>query len=305
MRADILRHDFTAMASTCDIQLAGDHAAAAAMAERAVAEVRRIEAKYSRYQPDSIISRINAGAGGAPVAIDAETGKLLDYADAVWRSSGGRFDISSGVLRRVWDFSSGRLPAQADIDAILPLIGWGKVERGDDWVRLPVPGMALDFGGLGKEYAVDCAADLCLAAGWRSGLINLGGDLRVLGPQPDGSLWRIGIRHPRRDGAVLATLALADGALASSGDYERFMDVDGRRYCHILDPRTGWPAGDWQSISVCASRCLVAGSVSTVGMLYGGKDGEDWLRALGAPTLAVRRDGGVLDLVTNAASAAT
>jgi thiamine biosynthesis lipoprotein len=277
---------FTAMASACEIQLAGDTASARAMANRAMTEVRRIEAKYSRYRPDSVVGRINAAAGGEPVSIDEETSKLLDYADAVWRSSGGRFDMTSGVLRRAWDFKSGRLPAQTQLDALLPLVGWDKVERGPGWVRLSEPGMELDFGGFGKEYAVDCAADLCAAAGWQHGLVNLGGDLRVLGPQADGSAWHIGIRHPRAADSVLATVALVEGALASSGDYERFMEVDGQRYCHILDPRTGWPVHGWQSVSVTASRCLVAGSISTVGMLHDLNDSERWLRGLGLPVLA-------------------
>lgn len=286
---------FTAMACGSELQLYGEWEASAAMAEQAIAEVRRIESKYSRYRADSVVGRINAAAGGEPVLVDDETARLLDYADAVWRSSGGRFDITSGVLRRAWDFKSGRLPDQTAIDALLPLIGWDKVERAAGWVRLPHPGMELDFGGFGKEYAVDCAADLCLAAGARSGLVNLGGDIRVLGPQPEGEPWRIGIRHPRRDGAVLASLALREGGLASSGDYERYLQADGRRYCHILDPRTGWPAQAWQSVSVVAGRCLVAGSISTVAMLHGRDEGEAWLAALGAPVLAVRADGSVFD----------
>ncbi|WP_374352560.1 FAD:protein FMN transferase [Chitinimonas sp.] len=297
--------NFTAMACRNEIMLAGSYDAASAMAEAVINEVRRIEAKYSRYRDDSVLSRINAAAGADPVQIDQETSKLLDYADAVWRSSHGRFDISSGVLRRAWDFRQARLPAQAQIDALLPLIGWDKIERGADWIRLPQAGMQLDFGGFGKEYAVDCAADLCEAAGWHSGFINLGGDLRVLGPQPDGSPWHIGIRHPRDAGAVLASIALADGALASSGDYERFVDVGGRRYCHILDARSGWPVQGWQSVSVLTPRCLVAGTVSTVAMLKGEAEGEPWLTQLGARVLAVRGDGSTFStFATQAAESA-
>jgi thiamine biosynthesis lipoprotein len=162
-------------------------------------------------------------------------------------------------------------------------------------VRLPEAGMELDIGRFAKEYAVDCAADLCLAAGCHSGLVNLGGDLRVLGPQPDGQPWRIGIRHPRQTGAVAAVVTLGEGALASSGDYERFMEVDGTRFCHILDPRSGWPVTAWQSVSVEASRCLVAGSVSTVAMLQQTDAGENWLRRLGVTAFAIRADGSVFD----------
>jgi len=289
------RFVFRAMACDNELQLVGDAAAAARMAEQVMAEVRRIEAKYSRYRADSVVARINGGAGGEPVTIDLETERLLDYAHAAWLQSGGRFDITSGVLRQVWDFRRARLPDDALLARALRRIGWDKVERGPGWVRLPEAGMELDFGGFGKEYAVDSTADLCLAAGWRQGLVNLGGDLRVLGPQADGRPWRICLRHPRAPEQVLATVLLSEGGLASSGDYERYMDVAGRRYCHILDPHSGYPSQGWQSVSVTATRCLLAGTVSTVAMLHDAAGGLDWLRRCGQPYLAVAVDGSVHD----------
>jgi thiamine biosynthesis lipoprotein len=127
--------------------------------------------------------------------------------------------------------------------------------------------MEIDFGGVGKEYAADRMATICAEHGIRHGLVNLGGDLRAIGPQHDGTAWRVGIRHPRRGGAALAGFDLATGALATSGDYERFIDVGGRRFSHILNPRTGMPAAHWQSISVVAPLCVVAGSCATIAML--------------------------------------
>ena len=129
--------------------------------------------------------------------------------------------------------------------------------------------MEIDFGGFGKEYAADRAAALLLERGLRHGYVNLGGDIRVFGPRADGSGWRLGIRHPRQDGAVLATLELAGGALTTSGDYERFIEVDGKRYCHVLDPRNGWPVQHWRSISVVGPTCVAAGSICTIAMLLG------------------------------------
>jgi thiamine biosynthesis lipoprotein len=129
--------------------------------------------------------------------------------------------------------------------------------------------MELDFGGIGKEYAADRAAGLLIAAGVRGGYVNLAGDLRVLGPRSDGRGWSLGIQHPRASGIAIAQVELRDGALATSGDYERYLEVGGRRYCHILDPRSGWPVQHWQSVSVIAPVCIAAGALSTIAMLMG------------------------------------
>jgi thiamine biosynthesis lipoprotein len=135
---------------------------------------------------------------------------------------------------------------------------------------LPLPGMELDFGGFGKEYAADRAATLLQEQGVKHGMVNLGGDIRLMGPRPDGRPWVIGIQHPRTPGTVMARMAVTEGALATSGDYERsFVDEDGRRYCHVLDPRTGWPVTAWRSVSVIAPACLAAGALTTIAMLKG------------------------------------
>lgn len=290
------RFGFYAMAAVNEVQVhAPDRRSAYAVASRAVAEVRRIERKYSRYRPDSVVSRINARAGGTPEAIDAETAQLLDYADACFRQSGGRFDPTSGVLRRAWRFDGGRVPERAQVEALLPLVGWERVEREPRAVRLPLPGMELDFGGFGKEYAVDRAALMLREAGVASAFVNLAGDLAILGPQPGAAPWRVGVRHPRRAQAILAALPVVSGALATSGDYERFIEADGVRHCHILDPRTGCSVRGFQSVTVHASSCLVAGSASTIAMLLGREEGLAWLGRLGLAYLAVLEDGTTVD----------
>jgi FAD:protein FMN transferase len=290
------RFTFRAMAADNEVQI---HSLDARMAERAAAsameEVMRIEAKYSRYRADSLVSRINAAAGGAPVAIDEETSKLLDFADACHRDSGGAFDITSGVLRCAWDFKSGRIPGDAQVRRCLPLIGWGRVERGGDTVRLPQRGMEIDFGGFGKEYAVDRAALLLQIGGAHNALVNLAGDLSILGAQPGDEPWRVGIRHPRKPGVALASLPVRSGGVATSGDYERYIEVDGERHCHVLDPRTGRSARGFQSVTVHASTCLVAGSASTIAMLKGREAGLEWLRSSGLGHFCVLEDGTVVD----------
>ena len=287
------RIPFKAMASACELVLAvDDEPEAQAMAGAAIAEVQRIEAKYSRYQPDSIVSRINAAAGGQAVACDEETWSLLNYADSLYQSSGALFDITSGVLRRAWNFYDHRLPAAADLEALRQLIGWRRVEREAQAVRLPEAGMELDFGGFGKEYAADRAGAVLAAKGLRHGYVNLAGDMRMLGPKPDGSPWMIGIQDPRDKTAILATIPVDRGGLATSGDYERFFELDGKRYCHILDPRSGQPVTHWRTVSVVAPLAVVAGNCATIAMLKQA-DGLAFLEACGMNYLAVDQSGTV------------
>ncbi len=279
---------FSAMSSVCEIRLEGDdEPMLAAAAQAAIDEVHRIEHKYSRYRADSIVSRINAAAGcGEPVPVDDETASLLDFAGQLHSLSDGLFDITSGVLRRVWDFKSGSPPDPEHLAAVLPLIGWGHVRRQGSSIELTRTGMEIDFGGFGKEYAADRAMAVLAASGQRHGFINLGGDIRVLGPRTDGRPWRFGIQHPRDVGDTIAAVDMVAGALATSGDYERFFEHEGRRYCHILDPRTGWPVESWASISVTAPACVAAGALSTIAMLKGSR-ALDFLSTQGATWLAV------------------
>jgi thiamine biosynthesis lipoprotein len=287
------RIPFKAMASACELVLAvDDEPEAQAMAAAAIAEVQRIEAKYSRYQPESIVSRINAAAGGQAVACDEETWSLLSYADSLYQSSDGLFDITSGVLRRAWNFYDHRLPASADLEALRQLIGWRRVEREGQAVRLPEAGMELDFGGFGKEYAADRAGAVLAAKGLHHGYVNLAGDMRMLGPKPDGSPWMIGIQDPRDKTAILATIPVDRGGLATSGDYERFFELDGKRYCHILDPRSGQPVTHWRTVSVVAPLAVVAGNCATIAMLKQ-SEGLAFLEACGMNYLAVDQSGTV------------
>ena len=289
---------FVAMASDCEVRLAGLSAVRAqSLAALAIAEVRRIETKYSRYRADSVVSQINAAAGnGEPITIDAETAQLLAFATQLFALSDGLFDATSGVLRQVWDFKSARRPSAEQLAELLPRIGWNHVQWNDQTAQLTRAGMELDFGGFGKEYAADRAATLLANEGAQHGLVNLGGDIRVIGPQEDGSPWLMGIRHPRaarQDDAVIASIPISSGALATSGDYERFFVEDEQRFCHILNPKTGWPAQHWQSISVIAPVCVAAGAMSTTAMLKG-PDAIAFLEGQGVSYLTIDASGQVL-----------
>ena len=289
-----LLFEFRAMGGPCSFHLRGDDDPQMERAARlAIAEVQRIEAKFSRYQEDSVVSRINRCAGADAVQVDDETRQLLTFADQLWQQSGGLFDITSGVLRRAWNFSTPVLPSAQNLNEALSLIGWDRVLVDGDQVRLADAGMEIDFGGFGKEYAADRAAVVLRESGVSNALINLGGDLHALG---DASVapWSIDIQHPRPPPAdplrSLARVSLTHGGLATSGDYERFIDIDGRRYCHILNPLTGWPISHHQSISVLAPNATAAGALTTIAMLK--EEGAiAWLEDQGVSYLAVRHDG--------------
>jgi FAD:protein FMN transferase len=284
---------FSVMASVNELQIWADTETGARRgADAAIADVRRIEAKYSRYRDDSIVTRINREAGNAEVPIDQETAALLRYADQCYLLSGGLFDITSGALRRAWDFrrTPPRLPTDAELEAAVSAIGWESVEWNEHAIRLPRAGMEIDFGGICKEYAADRMATLCLEHGLEHVLVNLAGDVRAAGPQPGDAPWRVGIRHPRQPDEIIANVDLVTGALATSGDYERFFEIDDHRYCHILNARTGCPVRYWQSVSVVAPLCVVAGSCSTIAMLLEA-GGEAFLDSQGVRYLAITHDG--------------
>lgn len=284
--------EFEAMGTVCQLRLcAGSEAGACAAARRAIDEVRRLEAKYSRYRADSIVSRINAAAGsGERIVVDAETAGLLDFADQLFEASEGLFDITSGILRRVWDFKATRVPSADEVAELLPDVGWSLADWDGETLALPRPGMELDFGGFAKEYAADRAANVLQEAGIHGGTVNLGGDVSLVGPHPNGVPWRIGIAHPRRTGEVIASIELTHGALATSGDYERAFVVGGRRYCHIIDPRTGWPVTHWQCVSVVGPACLASGALTTIAMLMG-EGAHAFLREQGVGFLTIDAHG--------------
>jgi len=274
---------FVAMASPCEVLIDDAPPSVARQVLDAVSsEAWRIERKFSRYRADSAVHKINESAGSETL-VDDETANLLDFAATLTRLSDGAFDITSGVLRKVWTFDGGdRVPSQEQIDAVLEAIGWHKVE----W-RRPVlqlrTGMQIDLGGIGKEYAVDSAAELVAKIAPRlSCLINFGGDVVVRSQRTNGRPWRVGIESYARAGAAERVVQLASGALATSGDSRRFVFHDGHRYSHILDARTGWPVRNApHSITVAADTCTQAGTITTLAMLKG-RDAEELLKASGA-----------------------
>ena len=265
---------FQAMASPCEILLEVEDAILATRLLRiAKLEALRIENKFSRYRTDNIIYQINH-ANGSPVILDAETAHLMDYASECYQLSEGRFDITSGVLRKVWNFDcSDNIPTDSQIKELMPYIGWQKVSWQAPTICLPA-GMEIDIGGIGKEYAVDRTALLLTEQTNESFLINFGGDIRASGPRRSGRGWHVGIEKSNGTNSPTPTadkaIEIKVGAIATSGDARRYLLKNNIRYSHILDPLTGWPVKYApRSVTVVADTCTEAGILSTLAMLQG------------------------------------
>lgn len=275
---------FQAMASPCDclLDINADQAEVTQLGQIVADEAWRIEQKYSRYRDDSVIARIHAAAGQG-VELDAETVRLLDYAAQCYQLSDGLFDITSGILRHLWRFDgSGHVPKAKQIKQTLQRIGWNKLAWQAPLLQLP-ENMELDFGGFGKEYAVDRVASLLRAQGVQRFVVNFGGDLWIEAPPQDGT-WQIGLEDPTQaEIQQLALLKMKRGGLATSGDAKRCIEFQGKRYGHIINPKTGWPMVDApRSVTVLAGSCLQAGFFSTLAILHGDQ-AEAFLKAQQQP----------------------
>jgi FAD:protein FMN transferase len=259
------------MGGPCEVLIeVAEEIAARKVADAVARHAWQVEAKFSRYRPDNIVARIN-GAAGETVEVDEETANLLDFASLLHGLSGGLFDITSGVLRRAWTFDGGdRTPTRAEIDALLPLVGWSKVVWQRPFITLR-PGMQIDFGGIAKEYAVDQATQLAARAIDAAVLVNFGGDLAVTRARAGDRPWRVGVEKIDAGARGAASLIdLSAGALATSGDTHRFVKSGSRRLPHILDPRDGLPvSGAPRSVTVAAPNCTNAGMLTTLAMLRG------------------------------------
>ncbi len=270
---------FLAMGSPCEV-LCGtdDEFLANDLLDHIAGEAWRIEDKFSRYLPDNTVDKINR-SNGEVVEVDEETANLLDFAASLHEMSDGRFDITSGALRKVWTFDgSDKIPDDSRVRSILETIGWDKVSWRRPTLALQA-GLQIDFGGIGKEYAVDKAASLVNEKTGAPMLLNFGGDIVATGPPDNTNGWQVGVEaldtSTRKADRVIR---LSQGALATSGDARRFLLKDGVRYGHILDPTTGWPVTDApRSITVAADTCTQAGMLATLAMLQGA-DAEEFLR---------------------------
>lgn len=281
--AGVFKLRFKALGTHCEIQFrAHDVDVARGYREAALAWIRDFEAMFSRFRPDSLLSRVNAAAGGSPTPIPPVFEHVLDLGTQVYELSEGINDGTSLPLTRLWNEAAHRqqIPSRAELDDRRRLVGWTKVERGPGWVRLPEPGMALDFGGFGKEFAVDRLAHMAQQHGIADVLVDLGRDIATQGRPADQPAWVVGIEDSTRGDHCLTRVLVSGQAVASSGNYRRFREIKGRRYGHLIDPRTGEPAATSVGGVTCIARhCLTAGIFCQAAFILGETEGLRLLEA--------------------------
>jgi FAD:protein FMN transferase len=267
---------FRALGSDCELFYAAESVELAMRyLSESLAWLASFEARQSRFLPDSELNRINANAGVQWTQIEKQTELLLDLCEHVHFSTRGAFDATSLPLSELWDYRRAEclVPSEEDIAEAKTRVGWKRVQRAPGKVFLPERGMKLDFGGVGKEFAVDCLAQVAAGCGIKHVMVELGGDIAVLGEPPEGGGWYVALEDPLdNDKAYCGIRLRSGGAVATSGDYRRFFTHGGTTYGHIIDCRSGWPvAHGTRSVSVIAPRCTMAGLLSTSAMIVGGE----------------------------------
>jgi FAD:protein FMN transferase len=277
--AGFYKLSFQAMNTLCRVNFSiANPGSARDFQEEVLQWVAWFEARYSRFIEDSLIGRINLAAGLHWVDVDPETDALFNLCQEMIFFTRGVFDPTSLPLIRLWNWKA-KPPVVPDGETIKraqELVGWRKVQRRPGGIFLPQKGMCLDLGGIGKEYAVDRVLMLALQRGINDVLVDFGADVRVHGQPPEKGAWHVGLEDPTNPGHVWVGVAVTNHAVATSGDYLRHFIHQGRRYGHILDPRTGYPVNNGVlSVSIIAPHCTFAGILSTSVCVLGPKEGAD------------------------------
>jgi thiamine biosynthesis lipoprotein len=269
-----VKFNFVAMGTPCSILV---YSRDRDRAEKAIAtcftEVKRIESKYSRFNPESIVSMINREACLAPCQVDEETARLIDFAFVCYQESKGAFDITCGALYALWFNGRTELPLADEITEALHHVGLDKISWDGNKIRLPGKEMRIDFGGIGKEYAADRMSSILQSSGIRHGIVNLGGDISIVGSKPDGKGWLIGLAHEWDHGAgsdisddnakPRRVIEAFSGGVATSGTRERFVTICNQSFSHVINANTGWPVTGDLSFTVAHTSCLAAGAIAT------------------------------------------
>jgi thiamine biosynthesis lipoprotein len=269
---------------------------AEAAIEAAFDEIRGLEKKLSFWTEDSEIASINRESGMRPVKVSRETLEIIKDSVYVSEKTGGAFDPTVGPVIRQWDFKKKKRPTDEALKEAASRVDYRALVIDGDTVFLSRAGMSFDTGGIAKGFAADRAEAVLKRMGIKAGLISVAGDIKAFGLKPDGRPWRVGIRNPRAVGEeddVMATVELKDMAVSTSGDYERFFMEGRRRYHHLLDPRTGYPAQGFMSVSIVAPRSVMADGFSTGVFVAGPEEGLALLKDLGMEGVFVDSEGDV------------
>jgi len=280
----IVKESRLLLGTICEITVSGEEPAKAKEAiQKTFFAVERLQ-RSCGYDRDSDVSRINASAGIHPVKVDTVVVEIIQESLKTSRLTDGAFDVTFAPLKKLWDFSggSGRVPSKKEVGKILPLLGWRniKVTSVGNEVFLAGKGMEIDLGGIAKGKAIDIAAEVLGSAGIKNALIDFGGDIYAFGERSPGSSWQVGIRHPRRKGEIIGRIPIKNGAVVTSGDYERSFFKDGKRYHHIIDPRTGFPAQKSVSVTVLSGCAMTADALATGIFVMGPDEGMSLVEKL-------------------------
>jgi FAD:protein FMN transferase len=265
--------------------IASDEAWADECIDAGVAEIQRIERLLTTYSDDSETNRINQQAGIAPVRVSQETFDIIDRSLRISRLTQGAFDITYGsVDKRLWNFDPDMksLPDPATARQMVRLINYRNVilSKAHTTVFLKEEGMRIGFGGIGKGYAAERAKAVMRQKGADSGIVNASGDLTVWGHQPDGKPWTIGIVNPNAAGQVFSYLEVVNMAIATSGNYEKYVMIGGRRYSHTINPRTGLPVTGVKSVTILCPNAELADAMATPVMIMGIRAGLDMINQI-------------------------
>ncbi|MDG1571251.1 FAD:protein FMN transferase [Robiginitalea sp. M366] len=264
--------------------VASDSLQAAAWTDQAIAEITRIEKLISSWDPNSQTSEINRQAGISPVRVNEELFALIQRSLGISRLTDGAFDISYASMDRIWKFD-GSMKAMPPADAVaasVARVGYQKIQLDPKTysVFLQEPGMKIGFGGIGKGYAADRAKALLMAAGAPAGIINASGDLTTWGIPPGGKPWQVAITNPMDKTHAYGVVPVENRAVVTSGDYEKYVTLDGKRYTHIIDPRTGYPSRGILSVTIFAPKAELADALATSVFVMGLEAGLDRIEQL-------------------------
>ncbi|MDB4291888.1 FAD:protein FMN transferase [Maribacter sp.] len=268
------------MGSSFDITVVADDSIQGnAFIDMAIVEIERIEKLISSWDPNSQTSKINANAGIRPVTVDTELFELIERAIAISQLTDGAFDISYAAMDAIWKFdgSMTKMPSEATISASVDKVGFQHIvlNKTQETVFLKHKGMKIGFGAIGKGYAADAAKLLLMEKGVSAGIINASGDMNTWGKKPNGEEWKVAITNPLNKNKVFAVLPITNGAVVTSGNYEKYVTLDGKRHTHIIDPRTGYPSSGIISVTVFAPKAELADALATSVFVMGAKVGLD------------------------------
>jgi len=250
--------------------------------DKAIAEITRIENLISEWRPETQISQVNQNAGIKPIKVDKEVFDLTKKGIYFSRLTDGAFDISIVAMDKIWKFddSMDELPSEQAIKESVRHVGYQNIilDSTNSTIFLKNPGMKIGFGSIGKGYAADKTRDLMKSMGVKAGIIDASGDISTWGTQPDGKPWAIGINNPFNDHKMAAVLYFKENAVTTSGSYEKYAEIHGKRYSHIMNPKTGYPSTGLTSVTITGPNATMANGFSTSIMVLGEKEGLKLLK---------------------------